>query len=65
MMPNNPIKGIDFCTDLLYNETLAELNKNNFERAACACRKCYNSNPHSESGNFIYAVAAEYANKKT
>ncbi|HON19771.1 MAG TPA: tetratricopeptide repeat protein [Bacteroidales bacterium] len=64
MMPNNPIKGIDFCTDLLYNETLAELNKNNFERALVLAEKCYNSNPHSESGNFIYAVAAEYANKK-
>ncbi len=64
MMPNNPIKGIEYCADLLYNETLKELNNTNFERALVLAEKCYNCNPHSESGNFIYAITAEYANKK-
>lgn len=60
----DPIKGLTFCTDLLYNEAVNQLRKNDFNQAFVIAEKAYNSNKNNEGAMYIYAITAEYVNKK-
>jgi len=60
----NPIKGLTFCTDLLYNEAVNQLKNNDFNQAFVIAEKAYNSNKNNEGAMYIYAITAEYVNKK-
>ncbi len=61
---SKPATGMTYCTDLLYNDAVEQLKTNNFEKALVYAEKCYRSNTSSESANYIYALSAEYMDKK-
>ncbi|MDY0014886.1 MAG: tetratricopeptide repeat protein [Bacteroidales bacterium] len=60
----DPLKGLTFCTDLLYNEAVKQLQNDSIDQAFVIAEKAYNSNKNNEGAMYIYALTAEYANKK-
>jgi tetratricopeptide (TPR) repeat protein len=59
-----PAQGLMFCSDLLYNDAIQHIRKNDFNKAYTYAEKSYKSNTNSEAANYILGLAAELTNKK-